>query len=78
MKVDLGSLHMMQDAAKALQNQALRLLGHIARLGVFCDECGEIDPPSGFYPLLTGGDGSLSGYRCNDCMRDPEEVIDVD
>lgn len=75
MKLDLGSLHKMQEAAMVLQEQSVALMSHIARLGTFCDECGETNPPSGFYPLQTGGEGSLSGYRCNTCM---EEIVDAD
>lgn len=75
MRLDLGSLHVMQETAKALQEQAVALMSYIARLGMFCDECGETDPEGGFYPLQTGGKGSLSGYRCNACMR--EEGVGV-
>ena len=68
MRLDLGSLRKMQDVAKALQAQAMEILSYIARLGMFCDECGETKPESGFYPLMKDGMGSLSGYTCNDCM----------
>jgi len=68
-KLDLGSLRLIQEAAKVHQEQAVKLLSHIARLGTFCEICGETDPEGGFYPMQFGGTGSLSGYRCTPCVE---------
>ncbi len=34
---------------------------------MFCDICGETDPPSHFYPLGIHGPDSIRGVICNDC-----------
>lgn len=39
----------------------------ITALGPFCDDCGESDPLSGFYPMEIIGPDSISGLLCNAC-----------
>jgi len=53
--------------------EQLREARAILDKGWFCDECGETDPPSGFYPLYAHGPNSLSGLLCNDCDRKLKE-----
>ena len=40
---------------------------------LFCDNCGRVEPPCGFYPLGIHGPDSVSGLWCNDCRRPPRE-----
>ncbi|NIV40750.1 MAG: hypothetical protein GWN58_68540 [Anaerolineae bacterium] len=72
-KLDLSMLRELKETAQTLRNQALAIEVHIASLGMFCDQCGETEPESSFYPLGIGGTGSISGYLCNDCATPKEE-----
>ena len=53
--------------------EQLRKAKAILGRGWFCDNCGETDPPSGFYPLWAHGPHSLTGLLCNDCDRKLKE-----
>ena len=35
----------------------------------FCDKCGVVDPPCGFYPMYIYGPDSVSGLICHDCDK---------
>ena len=37
---------------------------------VFCDYCGVVNPPDGFYPLGIGGPDSISCVICNKCAQE--------
>lgn len=68
-KVNIGVLRQIQ----AVAHDALAIWGEALRLlmapGLFCDECGDTKPESGFYPLIAHGPNSISGLICNDCDR---------
>ena len=55
--------------------EQLREAKPILAKGWFCDECGDTNPPSGFYPLWSFGPNSLSGLICNDCDRKIREQV---
>lgn len=62
MKIDLKKL---REAMVAWQD----------RPALFCDECGETEPESKFYPLGIFGPDSMSGSICNDCEKQMREEI---
>ena len=35
----------------------------------FCQDCGIVDPPGGFYPMQIIGPNSVSPYLCHVCER---------
>jgi len=66
--VDLfRQLQTISREALSIWGEALRLLD---KQGLFCDECGEVAPKNGFYPLIVHGPSSVSGLTCNDCDRE--------
>lgn len=48
---------------------------------MFCDICGETNPPNGFFALghshTFGGEASLSGITCNECYLSDEEYLET-
>ena len=67
---DLEQLRAWQKESMQLQQQVVELwqkIFHVMHEGLFCDSCGRIEPPDGFYPLNMGGPDSISGYLCHEC-----------
>lgn len=66
-KVDIGLTRALQKFAEELGQMALDIRVSIADLGDFCQDCGETDPLSGFYPMEISGPDSVSPFLCNAC-----------
>lgn len=63
-KVDVALLKELQELAFSISAFAFRAT---TKYGMFCDECGEVSPECGFYPLRGFGPHSVSGLTCIDC-----------
>jgi len=69
-KVNLEMVKVIQGFAEELRQVLLSTQVALSDLGPFCDDCGETEPASGFYPMQAIiSPGSVSGLICNDCER---------
>lgn len=74
-KVDLVLARKMQDKAAELEKVARDIRRWLFDLGMFCDECGETEPTSHFYPMWACGPNSVSGLLCNDCEAALRQLV---
>jgi len=68
-KVNLELMRVLHNFAKDLEGIGLRIRTSVDSLGAFCQDCGETDPLSGFYPMRIGSSDSLSDLLCNACEQ---------
>jgi hypothetical protein len=69
-KVDLEAVKVLEETRKHSMELSFLIAGFITGLGMFCDQCGDLRPVDGFYPLCSSGPDSISGCICNSCEKE--------
>lgn len=68
MKLDIIKIRADLEALERLTKEQLER-------GMFCDRCGETNPPNHFYPLFHYP--SVSGVTCNECYLTDEQYVET-
>lgn len=73
MKLDIAAIKATYEKEQGTLQESFALLHQRIKLGIFCDRCGETNPPNHFYPLYHYP--SVSGVTCNECYLTDAEYV---